>query len=136
MSTYYITTAIDYPNANPHLGHALEKIGADAFARYKRLKGFDVFLSTGVDENSLNVAKTAREAGKSPQEFVDDMSPNFKGLWSSLNVSYDEFIRTTEPRHVDASRQFFNAVYENGDIYKGKYERLVLPFLRKLLSEP
>ena len=122
VSTYYITTAIDYPNANPHLGHALEKIGADAFARYKRLKGFDVFLSTGVDENSLNVAKTAREAGKSPGEFVDEMSPVFNGLWDSLNISYDEFIRTTEPRHVAASRQFFKAVYDNGDIYKGKYE--------------
>ncbi len=122
VSTYYITTAIEYPNGNPHLGHALEKIGADAFARYKRLKGFDVFLSTGVDEHSLNVAKTAREAGKSPQEFVDEMSPVFKGLWDGLNVSYSEFIRTTEPRHVAASQEFFTAVYENGDIYKGKYE--------------
>lgn len=122
MSTFYITTAIDYPNANPHLGHALEKIGADAAARYRRLKGLDVLFSTGVDENSLNVAKTARQAGKSPQDFVDEMSPHFKTLWGDLNVSYDEFIRTTESRHVEASRKFFMAVHESGDIYKGKYE--------------
>ncbi len=122
MSTYYITTAIDYPNAQPHLGHALEKIGADTAARYRRLKGYEVFFSTGVDENSLNVAKTALAAGKEPLEFVDEMSPHFQGLWDELNISYDEFIRTTEPRHVEASRQFFLKVHQNGDIYKGKYE--------------
>ena len=77
LSTYYITTAIDYPNAQPHLGHALEKIGADTAARYRRLKGYEVFFSTGVDENSLNVAKTALAAGKEPLEFVDEMSPHF-----------------------------------------------------------
>ncbi len=122
MKTFYLTCAIDYPNGEPHLGHAFEKIGADCIARFKRLQGYEVFFSTGVDENSLNVARTAREAGRDPQEFIDDLSPRFNALWKNLNISADVFVRTTEPRHVEASREFFRRAHDNGDIYKGKYE--------------
>ena len=122
MPTFYITCAIDYPNANPHVGHAFEKIGADVVARLKRLQGYEVFFSTGVDENSLNVERAARNSGREPRDFVDEMSPHFRQLWDSLNVSYDKFIRTTEPEHLAASQEIFRRSYAKGDIYKGKYE--------------
>ncbi len=122
MKTFYLTCAIDYPNGEPHLGHAFEKIGADCIARFKRLQGYEVFFSTGVDENSLNVARTAREAGRDPREFIDELSPRFNALWKSLNISADVFVRTTESRHIEASREFFRRAHDNGDIYKGKYE--------------
>ena len=122
MDTYYLTCAIDYPNGEPHLGHAFEKIGADCIARFKRLQGYDVFFSTGVDENSLNVARTARDAGRDPHDFIDEISPKFNALWKALNISSTVFVRTTEPRHIEASQEFFRRAHDNGDIYKGKYE--------------
>ena len=122
MKTYYLTCAIDYPNGEPHLGHAFEKIGADCIARFKRLQGYDVYFSTGVDENSLNVARTAREAGRDPRDFVNEFSPRFHNLWQHLDVSADVFIRTTEERHTLASAEIFRRAHANGDIYKGKYE--------------
>ena len=122
MSTYYLTCAIDYPNGEPHLGHAFEKIGADCIARFKRLQGNEVFFTTGVDENSLNVARTAREAGSEPQKFVDEISPKFNTLWQELNISSSGFVRTTEPRHILAAQEFFQRAYDNGDIYEARYE--------------
>jgi methionyl-tRNA synthetase len=122
LSTYYLTCAIDYPNGEPHLGHAFEKIGADCIARFKRLQGNEVFFTTGVDENSLNVARTAREVGSDPQTFVDEISPKFHTLWQELNISSSAFVRTTDPQHILAAQEFFRRAYENGDIYESRYE--------------
>ena len=122
MPSFYQACAIDYPNGKPHLGHAFEKIGADCQARFKRLNGFDVFFSTGVDENSLNVARTATAAGLDAREFIDSMSPRFAALWEHLDVSASAFIRTTEPRHHKAAQEFFRRAQARGDIYSDRYE--------------
>ncbi len=121
---FYITTAIDYPNSAPHLGHAYEKTVADCLARYHRLKGEDVFFLTGTDEHGKKIAQAAQKAGKKPKEFVDGQVESFKGLCSAWNISYDRFIRTTEPRHEDICREIFEKVQKKGDIYLGKYEGL------------
>src|ERR1700686_1107536 len=97
---YYITTAIDYVNASPHIGHAYEKIAADILARYHRLKGDDVFFLTGVDEHGSKVEKAAQQAGMTPQDFCDQMALKFQQAWQKLSVAYDYFIRTTEDRHT------------------------------------
>ena len=100
MNKFYITTAIDYVNSIPHLGTAYEKIAADAIARYKRLAGFDTRFLMGNDEHSTNVEKAAREKGLDPQVYCDQMAEIFQSVWKRLDISYDDFIRTTEPRHV------------------------------------
>src|SRR5277367_887100 len=102
MGKFYVTTAIDYVNAAPHIGHAYEKIAADILARYHRLKGDEVFFLTGVDEHGSNVQKAAQRAGIEPKEFCDQMSAKFKQAWQNLGLSYDRFIRTTDPQHQDA----------------------------------
>ena len=122
MPRFFQACAIDYPNGDPHLGHAFEKIGADCQARFQRLQGNEVFFSTGVDENSLNVARTAATAGLGPQEFIDTMSPRFADLWQHLDVSASAFIRTTEERHRQASQEFFRRAQARGDIYSDRYE--------------
>jgi len=119
---YYITTAIDYANANPHLGTAYEKIGADVFARFHRLRGDDVFFLMGNDEHSQNVAKAAREQGLDPVAWCDGMETKFREAWAALDVSFDDFIRTTEPRHTDTVRELLTRIHENGDFYKDEYE--------------
>ncbi len=119
---FFITTAIDYPSTPPHLGHAYEKICADVIARYKRLRGFLVHFSTGTDEHGLKIERYATAAGKSPKEFVDEMSQKFKEMCRVLNISYDDFVRTTEPRHEEVAREAFRKLWEAGDIYKGVYE--------------
>lgn len=121
---YYITTAIDYVNAKPHIGHALEKILADAIARWHRLNEEPVFFLTGTDENAQKNAEAAKKQKIPTKEFVDKNSKIFIELCKKLNVSNDEFIRTTEKRHVTKSQEIFKKVHENGDIYKGKYEGL------------
>ncbi len=121
---FFISTAIDYPSEKPHLGHCLEKIQADVLARYKRLQGFDVHFSTGLDEHGLKIQRRAQKAGKNPQEFVDEMSRYFKNLWKILNISNDDFIRTTEKKHIKVVQKVFQKIYEKGDIYKGKYKGL------------
>jgi len=121
---FFITTAIDYPSARPHLGHAYEKIIADVIARWKKIKGFDVFLTTGLDCHGLKIQKAAEQAGLTPEEFVSDMSKIFKELCEKLNVHYDDFILTTEKRHEELVRKLLMKLYENGDIYEGKYEGL------------
>ena len=121
---FYITTAIDYVNAKPHMGHAYEKIIADFLARWHRIRGHDVFFLTGTDENAQKNVKAAEEAGMSIKEFVDKNAERFKDLCRKLDISYDYFIRTTEERHKKIVQRVFQKMYENGDIYKGKYRGL------------
>jgi len=124
MKTYYITTAIDYPNTKPHIGHAYEKVLADALARWHRLKGDDVFYLTGVDEHGQKIEKAAEAAGKSPQEFVDEQVKFFIAMNKALNVSYSRFVRTTEKEHEKVCLEIFEKVKSKGLIYKGEYEGL------------
>ena len=122
---FYITTAIDYANGAPHIGHVYEKILTDAIARYHRLAGYDVYFVTGTDEHGEKISKAAAKAGQTPQRFVDDLSQRaFKGLWDRLNISYDDFIRTTETRHKQYVQGVLQRVYEAGDIYFAEYEGL------------
>ncbi len=119
---FYITTAIDYVNARPHLGTAYEKIGADVLARYHRFAGDDVFFLMGNDEHSQNVATAAEKLGLDPHTYCDRMEPHFREAWAALDVSFDDFIRTTKPRHLAAVSEILKRVMARGDIYKGKYE--------------
>lgn len=120
--TFYVTTAIDYVNALPHLGTAYEKVGADVLVRYRRLTGKKTFFLMGVDEHSLNVEKEARRLGLPPQEYCDDLEKKFRAIWEHLNISYDHFIRTTDEDHVKTVQEIFRIIYEKGEIYKGFYE--------------
>ena len=123
-NTYYITTPIYYPSANFHIGHCYTTIIADAIARFKRKKGYDVCFQTGTDEHGQKIEIKAKEAGKEPKEYVDEIVENAKDLWKSLNISYDIFIRTTDKVHEDAVQKIFTKLYEQGDIYKGSYKGL------------
>ncbi|MEZ5656000.1 MAG: methionine--tRNA ligase [Sphingobium sp.] len=119
---YTITTAISYPNGRPHIGHAYEAIATDAFARFQRMMGRDVFFQTGTDEHGLKMAQTARGKGITPRELSDEMSSYFKNMDDKLNISYDRFIRTTEPDHHRASQAIWQAMEANGDLYLDRYE--------------
>ena len=122
MSNFYITTAIDYSNGVPHLGHAFEKIGADAIARYRRLRGDRVHFVIGMDEHSQTILEPAAEAGLEPQAWVDRMADVFSESWRKLHISNDDFIRTTEPRHRRAVEEMVRRTKEAGYIYEGTYE--------------
>ncbi len=122
MKKFYITTAIDYVNAKPHLGHAYEKIVADVIARWHKLKREDVFFLTGTDENAQKNEQAAKQAKIPVKKFVDENSKKFIELCKKLNLSNDDFIRTTEKKHFDVSQKIFKKVYNKGDIYKGCYE--------------
>jgi methionyl-tRNA synthetase len=119
---FYITTAISYPNGRPHIGHAYEAIAADAIARFRRMQGRDVFFMTGTDEHGLKMAQTAKARDISPKELADEMSGHFRQMDDALNISYDRFIRTTEPDHYAASQAIWRAMQDKGDIYLGRYE--------------
>jgi methionyl-tRNA synthetase len=119
---YYITTAIDYANGPPHLGHALEKVGADAMARYRRLRGQPVHFVMGMDEHGLKVMQSADAAGVSPQEWVDGLAERFAATWQRLSISHDDFIRTTEPRHHHAVAEMIRRIAGCDDFYRGRYE--------------
>ncbi len=121
MSPFYITTAIDYINGAPHLGHAYEKIGTDVAARYKRMKGVDTFFTTGTDEHSLNVLKCAEEQGLSPLEYCDRMVEEFKHLCEVLRIGYDRFIRTTDKDHEETVKAIVQKAWDNGYVYEGTY---------------
>lgn len=121
-NTYYITTPIYYPSDNFHIGHCYTTVIADALARYKRLKGYDVFFLTGSDEHGQKIEERAKKKGCTPKEFVDPIIDNAKDLWKSLDISYDKFIRTTDPEHVACVQKVFKQLYDQGDIYKGTYE--------------
>lgn len=119
---YYITTPIYYPSGKWHLGHSYTTVCCDALARYKRMRGFDVFYLTGTDEHGQKIEKRAAEAGVTPKAFVDALVENIKELWSLLDISYDKFIRTTDGYHVKAVQKIFKQLYDQGDIYKSRYK--------------
>jgi methionyl-tRNA synthetase len=119
---FYLTTAIDYVNSRPHLGTAYEKITADAIARYKRLAGFETLFVMGNDEHSQNVFRKAKEEGLDPLAYCDQMEREFRAAWDLLDVSYDDFIRTTEPRHKAAVQELVRRIALRGDVYEGFYE--------------
>ena len=121
---FYITTPIYYPSDKLHIGHTYCTVATDAMARYKRLRGYDVMFLTGTDEHGQKIEDRAKAAGITPQQFVDNIVTGEKGvldLWRLMNISYDRFIRTTDDYHVAAIQKIFKKMYENGDIYKGKY---------------
>ena len=120
--TYYITTPIYYPSDNLHIGHTYCTVMADAMARFKRLMGYDVRFLTGTDEHGQKIQKKAEEKGVTPQEYVDTIVAGIKELWKTMEISYDDFIRTTEERHVKRVQYIFKKMYEKGDIYKSVYE--------------
>ena len=122
--TYYITTPIYYPSSNLHIGHTYCTVMADAMARFKRLCGYDVHFLTGTDEHGQKIQTLADAKGVTPQAYVDEVVDGIKKLWATMEISYDDFIRTTEPRHVKRVQQIFMKMYEKGDIYKGEYEGL------------
>ena len=118
---YYISTAIAYTSAKPHIGNTYEIVLADAIARYKRQAGFDVYFQTGTDEHGQKIQQKAEAAGVTPQEYVDNVSSQIKGIWDLMNTTYDRFVRTTDPEHKSKVQKIFRRMYEKGDIYKGKY---------------
>lgn len=124
---YYITTAIDYPNGPPHIGHSFEKVAADVVARYHRLLGDDTFFCMGLDENSQHVIAAAEENGTTPRAWVDQMDEAFRRAWAKVECSYDRFIRTTEPVHFHASQELFSRALRAGDVYKGTYAGYYCP---------
>jgi len=119
---YYITTPIYYPSARLHIGHAYTTVYCDAIARWRRFCGEEVFFLTGSDDHGLKVQRAAEAEGMSPKAYVDQIVPTFKELWRRLDISYDDFIRTTEPRHHKVVQAIFQRLYDQGDIYKGTYE--------------
>ncbi len=118
---YYISTAIAYTSAKPHIGNTYEIVLADAIARYKRQAGFDVYFQTGTDEHGQKIQQKAEAAGITPQEYVDNVSSQIQGIWDLMNTTYDRFVRTTDPEHKSKVQKIFRRMYEKGDIYKGKY---------------
>ncbi|MBQ0137715.1 MAG: methionine--tRNA ligase [Kurthia sp.] len=120
--TFYITTPIYYPSGRFHIGTAYTTVAADAISRYKRLRGFDVRFQTGMDEHGQKIQEKAQEANKEPKVFVDEIAESAKELWKMMDISYDDFIQTTETRHTEAVEKIFQKFLDNGDIYKGEYE--------------
>ena len=119
---YYITTAIAYTSGKPHIGNTYEAILADSIARFKRYEGYDVFFQTGTDEHGQKIEEKAAQAGIAPQEFVDGVAGEIRGIWDLMNTSYDKFIRTTDKDHEKQVQKMFKKLYDKGDIYKGEYE--------------
>jgi len=121
MPKFYITTPLYYVNASPHIGHSYTNIACDTLARYKRLMGYEVLFVTGTDEHGQKIKEAAESKGMDPKAFVDTVAPVFLRLWKKLNISYDDFIRTTEKRHEDVVKVVLDALYKNGDLYEGEY---------------
>ncbi len=124
MEKYYITTAIAYTSGKPHIGNTYEIVLADAIARFKRQKGYDVYFQTGTDEHGEKIELKAKEKGVTPKEFVDEVAQDIKRIWNIMNTSYDKFVRTTDPIHERQVQKIFKKMYDKGDIYLGKYEGL------------
>ncbi len=120
--TFYLTTPIYYPSGNLHIGHAYTTVAGDAMARYKRLRGFDVMYLTGTDEHGQKIQEKAEESGVTPQSYVDEIVEGIQVLWKKLDISYDDFIRTTQDRHKEVVQKIFAQLLEQGDIYLGEYE--------------
>ena len=121
---FYLTTAIAYTSGKPHIGNTYEIVLADAIARYKRFKGYDVYFQTGTDEHGQKIEDKAKDAGISPQKFVDEKSAEVKRIWDLMDASYDKFVRTTDSHHKQVVQHIFKKMYEQGDIYKGHYTGL------------
>lgn len=121
---YYITTAIAYTSGKPHIGNTYEIVLADAIARYKRLKGYDVYFQTGTDEHGEKIQLKAKEAGVTPKEFVDNVASEIKSIWDIMNTSYDKFVRTTDEQHERVVQKIFKKMLDKGDIYLGEYQGL------------
>lgn len=119
---YYITTPIYYPSGNPHIGHCYTTLACDVVARLKRMQGYDVMFLTGTDEHGQKIEDKAKEAGVTPQAYVDEIVANFKKLWERLGITYDRFIRTTDPYHVESVQKIFEDLYKKGYIYKSEYK--------------
>ena len=124
MEKFYISTAIAYASSKPHIGNTYEIVLADAIARFKRWQGYDVYFQTGTDEHGQKIEEKALNASKNPQEYVDEVASEVKRIWDVMNTSYDKFVRTTDPKHKEVVSKIFKKLYEQGDIYKGKYEGL------------
>ncbi|SNT47503.1 methionyl-tRNA synthetase [Bacillus sp. OK838] len=122
LKTFYITTPIYYPSGNLHIGHAYTTVAGDAMARYKRMRGFDVMYLTGTDEHGQKIQRKAAEEGITPQQYVDNIVSGIKELWEKLDISYDDFIRTTEDRHKEVVAKIFKRLLDQGDIYLDQYE--------------
>ena len=129
LESFYITTPIYYVNSAPHIGNAYTTIAADVLNRYNKLFGYESFFLTGTDEHGSNVAELAEKKGLTPQEFCDINSQSFKDNWKSLNIEYDQFIRTTDPAHEKVVRQFVRKLYDKGYIYQGEYVGLYLSLI-------
>lgn len=121
---YYISTAIAYTSGKPHIGNTYEIILADAIARYKRAQGYDVYFQTGTDEHGEKIELKAKDAGVTPQAYVDDVALQIKTIWDKMNTSYDCFVRTTDKHHEEVVQKIFKKMYDQGDIYKGEYKGL------------
>jgi methionyl-tRNA synthetase len=121
MADFYITTAIDYVNGSPHIGHAYEKVLTDVIARFRRLMGDSVYFLTGTDEHGQKVQQTARAKGVAPQQFADEVSAEFRAMLPRLSISNDDFIRTTEERHKRVVRELLQRLFDKGEIYRGEY---------------
>src|SRR5687768_13832417 len=119
---FYITTAIDYVNGQPHLGHAYEKVIADVIARSRRLFGDHVFFLTGLDEHGQKVQQAAQAEGKEPQQYCDELAASWKSLWRKLKVTNDDFVRTTETRHKEVVQALLSRLHQEGHFYKAGYE--------------
>ncbi len=135
MKKYYVTTPIYYVNDIPHIGHSCTTLVADVLARYHRQLGEEVFFLTGTDEHGQKVAEEAEKAGVAPIEFCDKITPRFKKAWEELNISFDYFIRTTDDRHKKIVQELLQKIYDQGDIYKDKYEGLYCVGCEKFLTE-
>lgn len=118
---YYITTAIAYTSGKPHIGNTYEIVLTDTLARFKRMQGYDVFFQTGTDEHGMKIEEKAKEKGIKPQEYVNNVAGEIKRIWDLMNISYDNFIRTTDENHKNQVQKIFTKLYEQGDIYKGSY---------------
>lgn len=121
---FYISTAIAYTSAKPHIGNTYEIVLADAIARYKRLDGYDIYFQTGTDEHGEKIEIKAKEAGISPKEYVDNIAGEIKSIWDLMNTSYDKFVRTTDSGHEKVVQDIFKKLYDQGDIYKSEYKGL------------
>ena len=121
---FYLTTPLYYVNDVPHIGHAYTTIAADVLARYKRMMGFEVYFLTGTDEHGQKIWRAAEEAGEDTKNFVNKKAEHFEVVWKVFDVSYNDFIRTTEKRHEEVVQKVFSQLLKQGDIYKGEYEGL------------
>src|SRR4051794_20147934 len=124
MSAFYVTTPIYYVNDRPHIGTAYSTIAADVLARYHKLRGQPTRFLTGVDEHGLKLERRAAQLGQTPQAYVDSMVPPFKEAWQQLGCEYDDFIRTTDPRHKERAQALWRLCRDRGDIYEGDYQGL------------